>query len=141
MSNNATLNQLCIQAHSSSLRCGGSLCKVQSDRKENRHSVLDTESPANIEGFKLFRPLAICPTMRFRVGARNDRETTVPHPNPPRVGEGAITLHNPFNYATLNRVQSDRKENRHSVLDTESPSSSEGIKIIPCLTKCPTMRL
>ena len=30
-SNYATLNQLCIQAHSSSLRCGGSLCKVQSD--------------------------------------------------------------------------------------------------------------
>ena len=29
--NCATLNQLCIQAHSSSLRCGGSLCKVQSD--------------------------------------------------------------------------------------------------------------
>ena len=32
-SNYATLNQLCIQAHSSSLRCGGSLCKVQSDEK------------------------------------------------------------------------------------------------------------
>ena len=30
-SNCATLNQLCIQAHSSSLRCGGSLCKVQGD--------------------------------------------------------------------------------------------------------------
>ena len=27
--NYANLNQLCIQAHSSSLRCGGSLCKVQ----------------------------------------------------------------------------------------------------------------
>jgi len=26
------LNQLCIQAHSSSLRCGGSLCKVQHDK-------------------------------------------------------------------------------------------------------------
>ena len=111
MSNNATLNQ------------------VQSDRKENRHSVLDTESPANIEGFKLFSPLAIRSTMRFRVGARNDKEQVAPHPSPPRVGEGAITLYNSFNYATLNRVQSDRKENRHSVLDTESPANIEGFKL------------
>ena len=34
----ATLNQLCIQAHSSSLRCGGSLCKVQSDNISTPHS-------------------------------------------------------------------------------------------------------
>ena len=27
--------QLCIQAHSSSLRCGGSLCKARSDDKVN----------------------------------------------------------------------------------------------------------
>ena len=43
-SNYATLNQLCIQAHSSSLRCGGSLCKVQSDKKM-RHSGLRAGVP------------------------------------------------------------------------------------------------
>ena len=36
--NNATLNQLCIQAHTSSLRCGGSLCKVQDDNTSTPHS-------------------------------------------------------------------------------------------------------
>ena len=36
--NYATLNQFCIQAHSSSLRCGGSLCKVQSDNISTPHS-------------------------------------------------------------------------------------------------------
>ena len=36
--NYATLNQLCIQAHTSSLRCGGSLCKVQDDKTLTPHS-------------------------------------------------------------------------------------------------------
>ena len=66
------------------------------------HSVLDMESPASIEGFKLFSPLIIRSTMRLRVGARNDREQVAPHPSPPRVGEGAITLHNSSNYAIRN---------------------------------------
>ena len=32
------------------------------------------------------------------------KEMTAPHPNPPRAGEGAITLYNPSNYATLNQL-------------------------------------
>ena len=32
------------------------------------------------------------------------KKTTAPHPNPPRAGEGAITLYNPSNYATLNQL-------------------------------------
>ena len=59
-SNYATLNQLCIQAHSSSLRCGGSLCKVQSDEK--------------------------------RVAARNDNKKTAPHLSSLRVGGQQMLL-------------------------------------------------
>ena len=69
----------------------------------------------------------------YRKSNRNDKDQVTPHPNPPRVGEGTITLYNSFNYATLNQVQSDRKENRHSVLDTESPASLEGFNYsAPC---------
>ena len=58
----------------------------------------------DLEGFKIIQSFAICPIMRFRVGARNDKEQVAPHPSPPRAGEGAITLHNLFNYATLNQL-------------------------------------
>ena len=104
-SNYATLNQLCIQAHSSSLRCGGSLCKVQCDQKRKSSLRPPSRSPLrDLEGFKIIQSFAICPIMRFRVGARNDKEQVAPHPSPPRAGEGAITLHNLFNYATLNQL-------------------------------------
>ena len=59
--NYATLNQLCIQAHTSSLRCGGSLCKVQSDNISTPHS---NSLPIGRENKK---PLSIRSTMRFRV--------------------------------------------------------------------------
>ena len=42
--------------------------------------------------------------MRFRVGARNDKEQVAPHPGLPQVGEGAAVLHNPFNYAISGRI-------------------------------------
>ena len=50
----------------------------------------EPESPANTDGFKLFRPYAIRSTMRFRVAARNDKVVIAPHPSPPRVGEGIL---------------------------------------------------
>ena len=98
MSNYATLNQFCIQAHSSSLRCGGSLCKVQSDNISPPHS---NSLPIGREN-KM--PFSIRPTMRFRVVARNDNALTAPHPNPPRAGEGTIVFLNPFNRKTLNQL-------------------------------------
>ena len=57
-----------------------------------RHSVLDTESPTSSEGFKLFYPLSIRLTMRFRGAARNDKVVIAPHPSPPRVGEGILQI-------------------------------------------------
>ena len=49
-SNNATLNQLCIQAHSSSLRCGGSFCKVQGDNTSQSVQLCDTGSHLDYSG-------------------------------------------------------------------------------------------
>ena len=56
--NYATLNQLCIQAHSSSLRCGGSLCKVQCDQKRKSSLRPPSRSPLQVQKvLKLFSPL------------------------------------------------------------------------------------
>ena len=57
--NYATLNQLCIQAHSSSLRCGGSLCKVQGDNMPPCHCgyislIVDLFSIKIIPLYKLY---------------------------------------------------------------------------------------
>ena len=63
--NYATLNQLCIQAHSSSLRCGGSRCKVQSDKKKSVTPAHEPESPSSSEGVKIIQALTNCSIMRL----------------------------------------------------------------------------
>ena len=92
-----------------------------------RHSGLRAGVPCkSSEGFKIIQSLTKCPTMRFRVAARNDKKRIIvcavhgnnistPHSNSLPIGrENKMPLHNSSNYATLNRVQCDRKEYRHS---------------------------
>ena len=57
-----------------------------------RHTGLDPVSPTSSEGFKLFRPFQSVKLCHSGSQPGMTKEMTVPHPNPPRVGEGILQI-------------------------------------------------
>ena len=122
-----------MQPHLSSLRLdfrqGDVWAKANQARKgilPMRHSVLDTESPTSLEGFKLILP--IINPFNYAIPGRS------PEWQKKERKKEKASLRLDFRqgdvWAKANQARKGILPMRHSVLDTESPTSLENVKII-----------